>query len=505
MDGYEIELKMLLDDASLRKLRRLPWLREKRLARPVTRHLSSTYFDTADGELRRRGISLRVRSIGRLRVQGVKAAAVPGTLARREWERAVGGAAPDLDHIPDDLVALFDGIAADRLTPLFRTDVRRTTYRLGGGDWQAEMAIDVGEIVSESDGGARTPIREAELELVEGRPGALYALALELADRLPMRVAVASKSDRGYALIGGPATQAQRWRAPVLGGHGSAADAFQAIAGSCLEHLLANAETLRVTGDPEAIHQMRVALRRLRSAVTIFGPFLAPEATASLLAEAKWLVCELGPARDTDVFLAEILAPVAAQMPDDPGMALLLGDFAAVRETHYAGARLALDSQRCTKLLLAMGAWIEGGWRCAESDRLAGMTAAAFAADVLEKRDRKVRKLGHRLADLTAADRHRLRIMIKKLRYAGEFFASLWPEGKTRRYLAGLAGLQDRLGALNDIAVATDMLPSPGGTDPLRAWSAGAVIGWHAWRRQDLLRSSRKAWKGFADLPRFWR
>lgn len=502
MGGTEIELKLLLDDAALRRVRRLPWLRRLALDKPTVRTLRSTYFDTPDGELRRRGISLRVRTVGRRHMQGVKSAAVPGMLSRREWEWPIERPEPELAGLPADLARHFRGITERRLEPLFRTEIRRTTLRVRGDDWRADLALDVGELVAAGNG-ARRPLRELEIELVDGPPARVYELALRLADSVPLRVGAASKSDRGYALVGKEAPEPRKWRAPALDQRASAADALRALAGACVEQFLVNADCLLATGDPEAVHQMRVALRRLRSAISVFRGYVAPEGTAAVAAEVKWLLGELGPARDTDVFLAEVLAPVVEGMPGQGALGRLTREFGALKERRYDAARLAVESQRCTKLALAIGAWIEDGWRV--DDRLAALPAGDFAAQVLERRDRKMRKAGPHLAELGVEERHRLRIRIKKLRYAGEFFASLFPEGRARRFLAGLAVLQDRLGALNDLAVASHMLEITEDTDPQRAWEAGIVAGWHASRAPRLLAEAGKAWKAFADLPRFWR
>lgn len=505
MDNAETELKLQLDAAAVAKLRRLRWLRDLRLAPAVTQRQSSAYFDTPDLRLRRAGIATRIRTIGSRRVQTVKMAAEPGSLTRSEWEHVTDRTVPDLTDLGDNAAApLLAGIATEQLQPVFRADVHRTAYRLGKADWLVEMVIDVGDIVA---GQARLPISEVEFELLSGQPRHLYALAAELAARLPVRMRLDSKADRGYALLAGAPPVPSKWRPPRLSETATVADTFRKMARSCLAHLLANEACLSGSGDPEAIHQIRVALRRLRSIVAVFRPALSPETAAAIDAEMKWLLRQLGPARDTDVFIAEILAPVAARRPQDDGVQRLLEDFEARKERHYHDAQSALASARCAQLFIGIGAWIEDDANNADGTAASGAAAAEFARTVLDRRHRKLRKAGRNLADMTPGDRHRIRILVKKLRYAAEFFAGLFADKRTRRYATALADLQDRLGELNDVAVAQSLLEEIGrdAEQVERHWAAGLVTGWHIQLSGGQLDAAAKAWSHYQERARFWR
>lgn len=285
------------------------------------------------------------------------------------------------------------------------------------------------------------------------------------------------------------------------------ADAFRAIARNCLHHLLANEASLIETGDAEAVHQMRVALRRLRSALKVFRRMVEGPQLDAMQAEIKWLLDRLGPARDADVFLAEIIGPLLERHPDAMGIQALAERWRTIRDDDLAAARAAVGDCRFTALLLDLGAWVESGDWTEDADRapLRDGELARFAARVLDKRARKLRKAGgKRLEKLSAHALHRVRIQAKQVRYAGEFFAPLYGKSETKPYLSTLAHAQDLLGEINDIAVAGPRLAASyhlGG----EAWAAGMIAGWHEARRPHLLAEADKVWKDVRGLPRFWR
>lgn len=510
-DNTEIELKLEVAPEHMERLRRHSLVRATRKGRAQTRPLKSVYFDTPDFLLFDGGASLRVRHAGQRRIQNVKARGdgAAGLFARKEWEHDIAGDVPDRQAImATGLQTLFGrpGVL-DELRPLFITEFKRTTYTLGNGTWEVAMTFDRGEV---STGQGSQPISEVELELVHGAPSHLFEIARALHEAAPMRLSTRSKSERGYALLGGleqdpvkapdvPVTPAMPLR-----------EAIQTICRSCQRHLLNNEPALRERHEAEAVHQMRVALRRLRSALSLFAEEVACPATEELKSGLKWLTDELGPARDTDVFIAEILEPVRTVHPDEDGLAALMTRFEKRREQHYRRAVTALESRRFTGLMLEIGGWIEGGaWLLPEDPALAerlGRPVGGRAAELLDAMHGKVLKKGRRFGGLDAESRHRLRVRIKKLRYAAEFFGDLWSDKKTTTFVKALKGLQEELGALNDLAVAHDLLHEAVAKAENRreVWAAGLVAGWHGARETDLLGSARRRWKGFADTRPFW-
>lgn len=491
MDGNEIELKLAVDPAALARLKRLPLLRGHRSGRARNKVLRSVYYDTPDHRLAAAGITVRLRHDASGTVQTVKTAGnrASGLFARQEWECGVTGDSPDTPHLrATGLAPLTDADVLAALAPVFATHIRRTLHDLNGDGWRIELAMDVGEVRA---GDRSEPINEVELELKEGTAADLFVLARAMAEAIPLRLLVLSKSDRGYDLATGRGTTAVRARPVALDGDHSIAEAFRAIARNCLHHLLANQQALLESGDGEAVHQMRVALRRLRSALKIFRPLVAGPQLTPLREEVRWLLAQLGPARDAEVFLSEIIDPVLQGHGDQPGLEELRDHWQAQHDRDLAAARAAVSEKRFALLLLDLGAWAEAGeWSKADiaADRL-----APFAKRVLKKAARKLRKVGGKdLSRLSPPALHRVRILGKQLRYAAEFFAPL--KGKPARdALSRLSKLQDALGELNDIAVAVPRLAAchhMGET----AWAAGVVAGWHEARRAELVARAQALW-----------
>ena len=249
--------------------------------------------------------------------------------------------------------------------PAFSADVRRRTVTIrvaapGRAGAVVEVARDSGEITA---GGKRAPVSELELELREGPPSALHDLAMAVQSRAPLRLQTASKARRGYVLAAGEGHAGQKVRAHALKPGIAADGALDGIFRACLDHCVANQDAVLAGTDPEGVHQFRVALRRLRSAFTVFGAVLPPGDTAPLDREAERFLGALGPARDWDVFIAETLAPLRAARPRDSSLeALAEAAWAARRRA--CGRTETLRAPGYTAFLLALGRWIEtAGWR----------------------------------------------------------------------------------------------------------------------------------------------
>lgn len=510
--SVETELKLQLEPDGMRRLRRHPLVLALKRGRPTTRLQKSVYFDTDDFRLRDLGVMLRVRHIGRRRIQGLKTVGdcLGGAWARQELETEITGDVPDYSQFHDtEWAALFaDPGLTSGLRPVFCTEVRRSIYDLGGEDWTVELAIDEGQLVA-AQGSA--PILEAELELKSGDPKQLFELALKLHGDISARLLTASKSQRGYALVEGRRPSPQKAEPLALPLGCTAAQAFRFIARSCIGQILVNQDCLIETHDPEAVHQMRVALRRLRSGMNVFKDLLDTPQTAALKDELRWLAGLLGPARDTDVFIEEIVEPLAEVFGEEPGFIALRDAFHARKQALYDIAMGVMSQPRFTKLMLGLGAWSEGGdWIDSEDETrraLLDRPARALATETLEKRERKLAHRLKHLAKLPPHTRHLARIEVKRLRYSVEFFASLYPEHKAKKLSQALGVLQDRLGLLNDIAVSRVTLKEHGveTQNAERLWAAGMIAGWHAARVTGLLKQAAGDIKAYHRLPRFWR
>lgn len=502
MDSTETELKLALDAGQLDRVARLPAIARHKQGRAISRPLDSTYYDTPERALQRAGLVLRLRRDGRAWIQTVKDAGsrVNGLFQRHEWEMTVPDGTPHVPHLrATGLDAFRDDTLVGRLIPILDTRVRRASHVLAGPGWEVEMAVDRGEIVA---GDRRDAVAEVELELRQGTPAILFALAADIAAALPCRVMSQSKSERGFLLAAGETPKPVKATPLTLEASMSAGAAFQAVARNCLEHLGANDAALRGADPAEAIHQMRVALRRLRSAVKVFRKLLDRDALAPLRAEIRWLLSCLGPARDGDVFLAEILDPVLASHPDAPALTQLHQEWRQQRDQDFATALAAVDSPRFARLHLALGQWVAAP-RWTET-RHAGRNVTAFARKVLTRHHRALMRAGGRnLAKLPAEELHEVRILGKQMRYAAEFFASLYPRGRAKPWQGVLADLQESLGGLNDLAVAGPRLARTHHRGDW-AWAAGLVCGWHENRRPRLLADAQASWKQLLKSEPFW-
>jgi triphosphatase len=283
-------------------------------------------------------------------------------------------------------------------------------------------------------------------------------------------------------------------------------DAFVAIIGACLRHAEANRPAV-LAGQIEGIHQMRVAFRRLRSGLKIFRPLIPREASATQVEAIRWLNGFLGPARDWDVFLEEGMAPMFAHFPRKRGLSLFRIKAESLRQTHHRTLGEALGDPRYRQLTQGLAAWLDNrAWRNglddARREPLAQPTLD-FATPLLGRDHRRVVKQGQAFAELSAEERHALRICIKELRYALDFFASLYPTPAVKAYLSALACLQDSLGIMNDIAVARRLLDEAG----LRAVSAARQVidGWYGCRLDVQEHAFFEVWRCLMECERPWK
>jgi inorganic triphosphatase YgiF len=453
--GREIELKLVLDQGGAEKLRAHAAL--KGVASKTARQVS-IYYDTSDGLLRSAGFSLRVREakgrfIQTIKQQGSHSA---GMFDRPEWEEEVGSAEPDLDLAARTPLGEHLGKKTrKRLKPWIRSEMSRTTWNVDADGSAVEVVLDEGSVTG---GKASERIAELELELKGGEPAHLIAFARRLAESAPLRLGVLTKAERGYALADGASGRVVKAERIELSPEANAAEAFAAIAASCLRQFRLNETIVISTQDPSALHQARVAMRRLRSAFTLFRPIIGDQEFLTLREEVRWFTNQLGDARNLDVILKRIPAAKDA----DSSQAELRRTLEAARERAYAAVLDALASPRLRRLMLDLVGWIEvGEWREAE---LAQRPIGEFGRAQLDRRWRKVKKGGKNLATLEVEALHRLRIEVKKLRYAVEFLAAL----ETRKsalaqqgeFSAALEDMQEHLGELNDVETAHGLLES---------------------------------------------
>jgi inorganic triphosphatase YgiF len=368
--------------------------------------------------------------------------------------------------------------------------VERRTWVIDDGGATIELVLDRGEVGADDRASA---ICEIELELKSGNAAALFALARRIDAIAPVRLGVLTKAERGYRLRE-PIALASKAEPLTLDRDMTAAQAFQNIIWSCIRQFRLNEEVLTTDRNADALHQARVALRRLRSAFSIFKSLIGGDAGAALREELRWLASEFGDARNLDVL----------RKRSKPGA--LHDRIEAARERAYDHAEEVLASPRARALMLDLAEWTASGdWLDGPDTEADGrQPSRQFAVTALDRFRRKVKKGGRDLGGADDHARHEVRKDVKKLRYATDFFAGLF-DGKRekrrhKRFIAALQDIQDRLGALNDLATAPQMLEKLGladDPDASRLLASG--------KKKTLLIAAADAHDELMDIKHFWR
>lgn len=442
---HELELKFEVPLDQARRLRALPALAG--VASDTVDQLS-VYFDTPKHHLFKHGYSLRVRDSGGKLVQTVKAGGeTAGLFDRPEWEVPVKRLEPDLGALERTPL----GGSKRRLRELVevsRSQVRRTKWLLDGDGSRIELVLDQAAVRA---GDQEIRFGEIEMELKQGPVERLFDLARDLARSVPLRISVISKGERGYDLAAGMSGRVRKAAPVALGEEMTVAEAFSAIVLACVRYFRLNEDLVLADRDPSALHQARVAMRRLRAGLSLFGPAIRDEEFAGLREEIRWFTGSLGDARNLDVFLkrhGEQLRPRERHTVEK------------ARASAYDTAVVAIGSQRLRDLMLDLIAWLEfGEWR---GGRKAALPIRAFAGRRLDRQWARVDAGASQLQSLDEESLHRLRIDIKKMRYAVEFLGSLYPRRQVKSFTGALEAIQEMLGELNDEATARELVATLG-------------------------------------------
>ena len=517
----EIELKFLLDEPTARRL----WTRVRASqlssAAPVTKLLRSVYLDTPEHALRRAGIALRLRRDGRRWIQTVKTGrAIHGGLSQAtELESPAPGGRVNLDAIPDEAVRddLVECINGAELQPVCETLIKRTSGEVVLQDGtRVELAVDVGEIRAD---GRSAELREAEIELVEGSPAKLFDIARALFPDGGLSFSRLSKSARGYLLaeegyIEPPLTP-RNAETVAIEPDQMAETAARDVLRECVDQIAANLVVVTRLDDPEGPHQLRVGLRRLRSAFAVFASVLDSAELERLKGEARWLGQEVGALRDLDVVAGEIAHREAALHPDEPSLAALAAALDAAAAERRQRLIALLGGERAQSLVLDLVRFVETrGWLVPSDHEQTARLAAAvseLAGSSLDKAWKKARRQARNIETLSPEQRHELRKQLKKLRYAVEFFAPLYAGKHADLFLKRLKKLQDVFGELNDAATVKAMFagsdaPALGGPagEGTRERAIGWMIGASQARAESAWGGARKLWKELKGTQPFW-
>lgn len=503
LSSAETELKLALSPSVAEAVFSVPVFMQRRSGEPKSQRLVSTYYDTPGKDLARRGVTLRIRQEDNKRTQTLKATGEAGVAnSRGEWEWPVESDKPDLGVVRDAPIAsLLADVSEDRLEPAVVTDVVRTTQTLEVDGDVVEAALDLGSIKA---GEAKEDIRELELELREGAPVSLYRLALELNSAVPFDIEVESKAARGFRLREGSPPRASKPSPMRLNSDDPAIEALRTIVEETLGHLLAN-QPAALAGDPEGVHQVRIAVRRIRSALRLFSPHLELHGTRLFEGELRRGGRTIGEARDWDVFCYEILPRVCETPKARKFAGMMRAPAEARRGAAHEHCVRQLQDPSFRALVLGLAAWIEGSDQV--GDKVLKRDIKDLAGKLLDRLDAKAAKRGRAVRpDAEASELHPLRKSLKKLRYSIEFLESIAPPKKPKQFLRRLKKLQDALGEINDAAMATRLAEGLASDKHLELAPSVAAISWSQARAaRGAMKALAKSWRAYCDEPRFWR
>ena len=460
--GKETELKLSLPSVCLPALRAHPvFVSAEKLGEPKT--LDNTYFDTPDLQLQAQHIALRTRQQGDLWLQTVKCASVSvgGLSQRPEWEKPYSG---EFDFQDIELKPLRKKLQAlqPQLQPVFTTIFTRETY-FYKSDTDAEilLMVDQGDILAK---GLQLPLCEVELELVSGSPQDLLQLAVELAENLPLLPSDVSKAERGYRLYRAEEDKPAKMPSVALEKRQPTLEAFKALAFACVAQWQANVIGSTVSNDPEFVHQLRISQRRLRALLRVFSPILNKSWVAhwnDVFAENARIFSDL---RDLDVMCDEILPVVLLQPGAEEWPLQSLQQLVASQRDQ---ARLVLmdhpELQRQGLLILTLVFELHS----LEQKSSVDQPLALFAQVRLEKLLNRAKKsYRSALKSQNEDSLHQLRIRLKPLRYALEFFMEVLPEKKAMKTYQSVVVAVRALGNINDHHVSKRVLTGLTVSDP---------------------------------------
>ena len=504
----EIELKLLAPQGALEKLREMPVIVQHARNRGAFRRLETVYYDTPERLLFQHGMSLRVRRSGKHFIQTLKLLpAIGQPLTRRQWEAPVDGVTPDLARLPaEEIGDPVTTLTNEALVPVFATKFRRHARQLDLPDASVEIAFDEGMI----EAGARQEVlSEIELELKSGNAGVLFDLGTQLLDAAPLRVGTRSKSERGFALAFDFVQPAAKAEPSGIAVEHAVDDVIARLLGSCWHHLLKNHAVAERGSDPEAVYQMRISLAPFANDLCAVPARYSLASFQAVNGEAKWLMQQLGPARDWDAFVETTVTRLARAAPDIH-LDALREAVELQRKSSYAALRTVLADPRCSRFLLSLGHLVERrGWRNEiDSEALAVLSQPmpTLSDKILTRLHRKAFKRGAHFRQLNADAQHDLRIDLKKLHYAAELFSPLYAaQAPAKRYVSRLTRLKASLGRTRDIASTPILLDAIRQDDqPALQLAIGAVAGWQARDRIAVAKSLRRRWRRFKATPAFW-
>jgi len=508
----ETELKLRIAPSQLDRLKRHAFLKKISVSKPVTSRLFNIYFDTPGLDLYGDGMALRLRDSGRKWFQTLKGGGSvhAGLHQRNEWEIEVSG--PTLDFSKNKTVDWDEHLRPAlrrKLRQAFITDFFRTTRILEFKGSTIELCIDHGMISIEDHS---LPICELELELKSGEPGKLIEMALAILEAVPVELESVSKAEKGYRLLSNLELHPSNGVVPKYSKKDSLPDVLRQLTWSCLQQYQDNLPGVMGYGNlakegAEYLHQMRVALRRLRVVMWMMKKISEDEYLAELYKDVTAMGVNLGRVREWDVFIMKILEPLCRSLPKHEGLKMFLEQCERKREEYYDDLREDVQVRQRQRLLLRFSSWMNGDyWEREVWQQEESMNTREFAIHRLSKLSKRFKSKSHRLKNKHPEQLHALRILAKKLRYSSEFLAPSFDKRRSKQFLAALGKLQEVLGKINDIEVSDRLLgalkETSARTEDQDVFSL--IKEWIDQSARDLHVDLRKSLKKATEQPDFW-
>ena len=481
LSNREFELKLALSEDDFERLIAHPRLSEPQLERSE-KVLKSIYYDTPDLRLRDLGVTLRVRNDGKGFVQTVKAEAglENGISNPIEVEAPVDSPSPISSASATKAFAasLSKAMSGSSLERAFETVVTRTSYKLETGDSLVELALDRGEARAKR---RKTPIREAELELIKGDPEVLLGIQPGAFCRAGRAFVSHDQGGAGLSAApqntrGAPRNHSRQGQAGGCQKRPELRRGLRRNLALGCEQIIHNRTVVLETDQAEGAHQLRVGLTRLRAAHRALKPLLDTPAFHQLEDDARAIARAVGELRDADVLIEDIYAPVAGAVPDQQGFDALHRALQSHRARQAGLGAPCLRGEQWSRLLLSLVLWPA----MLETDpSLQQQSIEDYAKQALKKRWKKVAKCGRAIERLEPEEKHKMRRSLKKLRYMTEFFAPIFPSKDVKPFVKQLKALQDVFGYVNDVRMAEQLrtIAAEHGEGPDCAVAAGIVLG----------------------------
>ncbi|MGE5168934.1 MAG: CHAD domain-containing protein [Rudaea sp.] len=491
-----VPVTLVVTEATLQALPRLLRAKSLRPSRPTTRRWRLVYWDTPDLRLyRARSVLVLVRR-GR------------GRWLQRYYRELYSRRLPILgdaaseDGAPDAR-GLDDPRLRGALRPYAERDVMRTvrTIRLRD-ECEVTLSIDRGRARVIDATPRWRAILEIELALLAGTAEHLYELASVIVDELPgARLLFDSEAERAYGGLAGAVERPRSARRVDADPREPLARLVANATAECIAQIAENVEGAKRGSDDEALHQLRVGVRRLRSIVRV-----APAAGLAPLPEdararLKWLWKLLGEARDWDVFMAQTL-PEIRRIVDPASAERFEAVAAGLRKRSHVNVNRALRGKPFHLAMLTLARL--SARQCAEAAAHGEGSSRRLAKRLLSVREARLLRRGRHVGRRSREALHELRVGVKRLRYLGEFLAVLFDQDESGRYLKCLATVQSALGRLNDLVVAEQLVRIL----ESRCAAFGVAHDWHphaASRERALRGELRENWKAFRQCRPFWR